>query len=126
MAATRPQPTASQTGRSFFKKYSLEKRHLTIDRRRLEARAIELGSRPRRFPRVETVLAACDLEALGDQLGVVARAAHARPEARVVILAAAQVSNDAHHVLCALGIMLRQPFLEEVPQLVRQPHDDVG
>src|SRR5215470_783693 len=104
MAATRPQPTASHTGRRLFKEYSLEKRHLTIDRRRPEARAIELRSCPWRFPRVETVLAARDVEALGDQLGVVAGAAHARSEARIVLLAAAQVSNDAHHVLGALGI----------------------
>src|SRR5215468_4526617 len=88
MAATNPQPTASQTGRRFFKRSSSEKHHLTIDSRRPETGAIELGSRTRRFSRVETVLAARDLEALGDQLGVVARAAHARSEARIVVLAA--------------------------------------
>src|SRR5262245_30770560 len=124
MPATIAQPTASQTGRRFFKKYSLEKPHLATDGRRLEARAVELGTGARRAVAVEPEPAAGDVEALRDQLGVVAGAAHACAEPRIVVLAAAQVVYDAHDVVGALRIVLREPFLEQVLELVRQPHDD--
>src|SRR5438128_5624867 len=105
----------------------LEERELSrIYCGRPEAAAVELHAPAAGAVLVQTVLAAGDLEALRDQLGEVAGAAHARAEARIVVAPAPYLVNDADDVLGALGIMRREPFLEEVLEFVRQPHDHVG
>src|SRR5213596_584226 len=105
----------------------LEERELSRIRRGWpEAVAVELAAPAAGAVLVQVVLAAGDLEALRDQLGEVAGAAHARAEARIVVAPAAHLVNDADDVLGALWIMRREPFLEEVLELVRQPHDHVG
>src|SRR5207247_6173060 len=91
-----------------------------------EAAAVELAAPAAGAVLVQVVLAAGDLEALRDQLGEVAGAAHARAEARIVVAPATHLVNDADDVLSALRVMRREPVLEEVLQLVRQPHAHVG
>src|SRR5438552_15878271 len=96
----------------------LEERELSrIRGGRPEGAAVELGAPPAGTVLVQAVLAARDLEALGDQLGEVAGAAHARAEARIVVAAAAHLAHDADHVLGAPGIVRGEPLLEEVREL---------
>src|SRR5581483_12332611 len=92
---------------------------------RLEQAAIELRAPPARAVLIQAVLAARDLETLGDQLGVVAGAGHAGAKARIIVAPAAQLMDDAHYVVRAVRIVRREPFLEEILELVRQPHDHV-
>src|SRR5207237_9537262 len=86
----------------------------------LEEAAIELGRPAPGAMAVETEFAAGDVEALLDQLGEVAGAAHARAEARVVVAAATHLAHDADHVRSALGIVRGEPFLGENTRLRRQ------
>src|SRR5438309_5859936 len=105
----------------------LEERELPRTRgRRPEAAAVQFAAPPSGAVLVQVVLAASDLEALRDQLGEVAGAAHARAEARIVVAPAAHLADDTDDVLGALGIMRGEPFLEEILELVRQAHDHVG
>src|SRR5919197_5656422 len=97
IAATSVQPTASASARIGR---ILEERELPGVRRRcLEQRALELGATAAGAMLVETVLAAGDVEALGDQVGEIADAGHARAETRIVVAAAAHLMDDADHVL---------------------------
>src|SRR5437867_3550184 len=138
IAPTRAQPMATKRRRRISRSWCatcggmrawriLEERELSrIRRGRPEAAAVELAAPAAGAVLVQAVLAAGDLEALRDQLGEVAGAAHARAEARIVVAAAAYLVNDADDALCSLRVMRGEPFLEEVLQLVRQPHDHVG
>src|SRR5205814_9707095 len=112
IAATSVQPTASASARIGR---ILEERELPgVFGRRLEESAVELGAPAAGAVLIEPVLAAGDVEALGDQIGEIADAAHARAETRIVVAAAAHLVHDADDVLGALRIVRRQPFLEEV------------
>src|SRR6266513_5212987 len=93
---------------------------------RLEAAAVEAWRLAPRAVVVEAEAAARELEALLDQLGEHSRAGHAAAEARVVVTAAAHLAHDADDVAGTLGVMRGEPFLEQLFQLVGQPHDDVG
>src|SRR5438105_13617583 len=123
--ATIAQPTAIHS-RLRRKPRILEQAQVAAERRRADARAIQLGARAGCAVTVQPVLAAGDVEALLHQLGIVAGAGHASAEARVVVLAAAHLAHDADHVLGALRVVLGEPFLEEILELVGQPHDHVG
>jgi iron complex outermembrane receptor protein len=97
-----------------------EKRSLppAVARRRPELRPVELHARA--FL-VEPEAAARDLEALLDDVGEHAGAPHARSPFRAVVLAAAQVLNEAHDVRGAVGVVRRQPVAEQRRDLERQP-----
>src|SRR6267143_4148549 len=111
IAATNPQPIAMKRRRRLSRRGMrawriLEERELPrIRGRRPEAAAVQFGAPPSGAVLVQPVLAAGDLEALRDQLGEVAGAAHARTEARIVVAAAAHLVDDADDVLGALGVM---------------------
>src|SRR3954465_12130448 len=103
----------------------LEQLQLSPTRRRGETAAVEPRRPPSGAVAVQPEAPAGDVEALLDQLGEVAGAGHAGAEARIVVLAAAQLVDDADHVLGALRIGLGEPLLEQRLQLVRQSHDHV-
>src|SRR5665213_1418865 len=63
-------------------------------------------------PLVDAVFAAGQREPLPDQVGELPFAAHARTEARVVVLATAHLADQAHHVLRTLGYVQFKPFAE--------------
>lgn len=65
-------------------------------------------------------------EALGEQLGELAFAAHAAAEAAVVGLAAARLAHQAHDVLGALREMFAEPLLEQRRHLVWQAQQHVA
>src|SRR4051794_7352628 len=127
MAATHAQPSA-RPARRFIDPIlgrALEERDLPAARRRPEAAAVELGRVAARAMPVQPEAPAGDVEALLDELGIVAGAGHARTEVGIVVAPAADLPHDADDVLRALRVMRGEPFLEQYFQLVGQPHDDV-
>src|SRR5256885_9284038 len=69
---------------------------------------------------VEAEPVAGEAEALAEQLGIGALAAHAAAEGRVVELAVAGVAHQAQHAVGAGGNVGAQPLLEPLPDLERQ------
>ena len=65
-------------------------------------------------------------EAPADEIGELALAAHAHAEPRLVVLAAADLADDAHHVRRAQRVMRREPVAEERRDLERQPQHRPG
>src|SRR5437868_11920596 len=100
-----------------------EERYLPAERRPPEAAAVQARGAAPRAVAIQPEAPAGDVEALLDQLGEVAGAGHARAEARVVVLAAAHLVDDADDVLRALRVVLGEPLLEEVLELIGQAHD---
>src|SRR5690348_7831488 len=85
----------------------------------------EVGGRERQHARTpKTAATAGELEAGTQQLREWTHAAHAGAETRVVVAPAAERLHDGHHVPCAIGIVLRQPFAEEILHLVRKSQHD--
>src|SRR5690606_32775681 len=65
-------------------------------------------------------------ETLLEQLREWAFAAHAGAEGAVVVLAAAHLLDQAHHVRGALGVVQLQPLAPDLLQLVRQAQQHVA
>ena len=70
--------------------------------------------------------AAGPVETLAEQVGVVALAAHAPAEGRVVFPAAANLADAAHDVFGPQGVLLGQPVLEQGADFVGQAQDRVA
>src|SRR6266478_8805657 len=75
-------------------------------------RAEARGVQPQRTILVQPKALACQGEAMGDQVGELPLSAHARAERRIVVAAAPHLLHEAHHVLGAQRIMLREPVAE--------------
>src|SRR3546814_4915017 len=65
-------------------------------------------------------------DALADQLRPEAAAFHAAEEIGVVIAAAADVPDNVHHLVGAVGIMGGEPGAEQGRDLERQAYRDIG
>src|SRR3546814_18280742 len=65
-------------------------------------------------------------DALADQLRPEAAAFHAAEEIGVVIAAAADVPDNVHHLVGAVGIMGGEPGAEPGRDLERQAYRDIG
>src|SRR5258707_4793941 len=100
-AKTAEEKTANEKSRTRITRAILEQRHLSAARGRCETAAIELRGLAAGAVAIQAEAPAGDVEALLDELGEVAGAGHARAEARIVVLAAAQLVDHADHVLGA-------------------------
>src|SRR6476619_3871245 len=91
------------------------------------ARGAEVGCVEWRGVAVEAEFVAEEAEGVGDLLGVLAFAAHAAAELRVVHFSATHVLNAGNDAILLLGPIARQPIFEDRPHGVRQPqHLPIG
>lgn len=84
-----------------------------LARRQLLQEPAAIQFRPIAVLRIEAQSLACQLEAVVQQVRVHALAAHAGAESAVVVLAAAQLLDGAHHVRSAIRVMGIEPVAEQ-------------
>src|SRR3974390_1678646 len=89
-------------------------------------RMAEMLSGKSELARVEPQLLAGHLETAADHPGVRTASFHALTPCGVVVLAAARVTDELEHVPIAVGVVLNQPFAEQISYLERQTQEHVA